>query len=282
FDEVYVRDRCLGASGCTPSTQRLSYGIPGNPLPTGRSSDPAISANGRYVCFQTMGSNITRASGIVIRDLATGLAENVDLNFDGSPGYSGDFCDISGDGRFVSFRSAGIVKDALGFPYFSPYVHDRATGITELAARDSAGNPGVCTQLPFFGNVCSNPQLFLPPALSDDGTVVAFGSQFANLVPADTGMNADQNYQVFVRGPAPDPANVTASDLDGDGELDDAPLFVLDPTEPPSAVTLCPADAASVAGGRAAYLRRESSGGTGGWAARSRYRPTPTHPTAVA
>ncbi len=244
--EVYVRDRCLGAPlGCTPSTTLVSFGLPGSPLPSGRSYRPAISANGRYVCFDTANSQITRASGVVVRDLVTGLAENIDLNFDGSPSGTGSFCDISADGRYVAFQSTGIVNDApSGFSSDSSYVHDRATGITELVDRNSAGTPGTAWRLS---------SLFGPPALSDDGSVVAFRTDHRNLVPFET----DTQYDTFVRGPDPAPTPVAASDLDGDLDLDDRPLFVLDPAGTPSAVTLCPADAVSVASGRAAYVRHE-------------------------
>lgn len=269
--EVYVRDRCIsnGVSvpGCVPSTRLLSEGIPGSPLPTGRSSDPALSRDGRFVCFQTAGSNITREPGIIVRDLVTGLAENADLDYNDGHAYDGKWCDISGDGRFVSFQSRSLGEDGPGITWQTQYVHDRATGLTEMLSRNSAGVPGVG---------CCNTigQGFDPPSLSDDGSVVAFGSAFQNLVPSDTGTGsfglADTFYQVFVRGPDPTPANVTASDLDGDGALDDAPLYVLDPAGTPSATTLCPADATSVAGGRAAYLRRESgkrcSAGTNAYA----------------
>lgn len=278
--DVYVRDRCVNAPpDCVKSTTLVSFGIPGTSFAAARSMRPAMSANGRYVCFETTSSKITRASGIVVRDLVTGLAENIDLNFDGFPGYSGDLCDISADGRYVAFESFGIVNDGPGNPIVNGrahYVHDRATGITEMVTRNSAGNAGVFT----------NTNDTEPASLSDDGSVIAFNTKSENLVAGDT-VAFDAN--AFVRGPDPSPTNVGASDLDGDGDLDDKPLFVFDaapgavPGAPtatpvgtapaptptpgiPSAVTLCPADGASVANGRAAYLRRERtakcSGGT--------------------
>jgi hypothetical protein len=263
--DVFVRDRCISngvpVAACTASTRIASGAIPGSPLPGGRSSAPAMSADGHAVCFQTSASNITRASGIVVRDLVTGLAENVDLHFDGSPSYVGTYCDISGDARFVAFRGFKVGgDDAFVSNYYWHYVHDRATGITEIVDRDSAGNPGTpcCVAFGIF-----------PPSISDDGSVVAFGTGYQNLVPADQGINADQFVEAFVRGPDSTPTNVAANDLDGDGALGGTPLFVLDPAGTPSAVTLCPADSASVAGGMAAYLRRESGGGTGTCAAGS-------------
>lgn len=257
--DVYVRDRCTGApEDCTPTTRLVSYGIPGNPLPGGRSSDPALSRDGRYVCFQTAASNITRASGIIVRDLQTGLAENADLGYNGQPAFNGQLCDISADGRFVAFQSRALGQDSPADLTDRPqYVRDRATGLTELVPRSSTGTPGrSCCQ--------STTVDYYPPSISDDGTVVAFGSSFPDLVYVDDGINADTLPQAFVRGLDPAPANVAASDLDGDGELDDRPLLVLDArAAAPTSETLCPTDAAAVAGGAVAYLRRESSGGTG-------------------
>lgn len=247
--EVYVRDRCglTAPPGCTPST-RLVSGTSYPSLPRGRSQYASLSGNGRYICFNTMGGHITRASGVVLKDLLTGLAENVDLNFDGSPSYRGNSCDLSFDGRWVSFYGFGIVDDASPPSYFSQYVHDRATGITELVTRNTAGVRGTLSNVTLVG---------LPPSISDDGSVVVFGSDFKQLVVGDN----DGFTQAFVRGPEPAATPSAPDDLNGDGDLDDRPLFVLDPAGTPSAKTLCSADAVSVSGGRAAYLQRETATG---------------------
>src|SRR5207245_9726407 len=59
--DVFVHDRCLanGAQvpGCTPSTERVSVasdGTPGN----GFSGNPSISADGRFVAFDSIASNL--------------------------------------------------------------------------------------------------------------------------------------------------------------------------------------------------------------------------------
>src|SRR5262249_53298189 len=73
---------------------------------------------------------------------------------------------------------------------------------------------------------------------------------------------------------------VTTNDLDGDGTLDDTPLYVFDPATQ-SGLTLCPADVVSVAGGHAAYLRPESVGGTGNCAGGSLDGDTDTNDRVV-
>ncbi len=57
--DIFVRDTCLGATGCTPSTVRVSVGATfGFPQANGSSSRAAISSDGRFVAFQSDASNL--------------------------------------------------------------------------------------------------------------------------------------------------------------------------------------------------------------------------------
>ncbi len=61
FEDVFVRDTCYGlASGCTPSTVRVSVTNMPNPETPGDSSSslPAISADGHYVVFLSAATNL--------------------------------------------------------------------------------------------------------------------------------------------------------------------------------------------------------------------------------
>jgi Tol biopolymer transport system component len=63
--DVFVRDTCLGASSCTPTTilvSRSQSGSEGN----GESFDPAVSANGTYIVFLSTSTNLisTGANGL--------------------------------------------------------------------------------------------------------------------------------------------------------------------------------------------------------------------------
>jgi len=56
--DVFLRDTCIGApSGCAPGTRRLSVAFDGGEG-NGVSTSPAISANGRFVCFSSGASNL--------------------------------------------------------------------------------------------------------------------------------------------------------------------------------------------------------------------------------
>jgi len=77
--DVFVRDTCAGtASGCTPSTQRVSVASDGAQA-NGESTSATISANGRYVTFFSSATNLggsvsSSASGIFLRDTCAGAA----------------------------------------------------------------------------------------------------------------------------------------------------------------------------------------------------------------
>jgi hypothetical protein len=61
FEDVFVRDTCYGAaSGCTPSTVRVSVANAPNPETPGFSISglPAISADGHYVVFISASTNL--------------------------------------------------------------------------------------------------------------------------------------------------------------------------------------------------------------------------------
>ena len=55
---VLVRDTCIGApAGCVPSTTRLSAAFDGTPADN-QSTDPALSADGRFMSFSSYASNL--------------------------------------------------------------------------------------------------------------------------------------------------------------------------------------------------------------------------------
>jgi hypothetical protein len=75
--DVFVRDTCAGAaSGCTPSTQRVSVATDGTQA-NGASTSATISATGRYVTFESSATNlgsISSSGGIFLRDTCAGAA----------------------------------------------------------------------------------------------------------------------------------------------------------------------------------------------------------------
>ena len=77
--DVFVRDTCAGvASGCAPSTQRVSVASDGTQF-IDASTSASISTDGRYVTFESVAANPGAASsvsssGIFLRDTCAGAA----------------------------------------------------------------------------------------------------------------------------------------------------------------------------------------------------------------
>lgn len=139
-------------------------------------SDPSISADGRFIAFES-------ATGVLVRDRESGLTENVSVNSDGEDAndYSSWSPVISANGRFVAFLSTAsnlVPRDRNGEQ--DVFVHDRETGLTE---RVSVNSDGV------EANEYSH-----SAAISTDGRFVTFSSAASNLVPGDE--NGEQD--VFV------------------------------------------------------------------------------------
>jgi Tol biopolymer transport system component len=191
--DVFVRDR---ATGTTVRASVDSAGVEGNAA----STRPRISADGRFVAFGSEATNLVPGDtngrrDVFVRDLLSGTTERVSVDSAGNeangqsdgPGIRGGLAfgpDISGDGRFVAFDSiaTNLVPDdtnTCGPFYQSPagacpdiFVRDRVAGTTVRVSVDSAGAQA---------NAAST-----DPAISADGSVVAFFSPATNLVPNDT------------------------------------------------------------------------------------------------
>jgi len=175
--DVFVHDRQTGI------TERVSVDNTGN-QGDGWSQRSAISADGRYVAFMSMASNLVPddtngGDDIFVHDRQTGITERVSVDSSGNQGNDGSFSPaVSGDGRYVALesRASNLVPDDTngGDDIF---VHDRQTGITERVSVDSSGNQG-------------NDGSF-SPAVSGDGRYVAFESRASNLVPCDANGDGD-------------------------------------------------------------------------------------------
>ena len=133
------------------------------------SGEASLSRDGRFVTF-TEGLNVDEVTVIVL-DRSTGARQRI------APGIQPE---LSADGRFVAFTEPA--SDVVAGPGPQDVmVHDRATGVTEVASVTSAGAPA---------DESSD-----APVVSADGRSVAFESHAANLVPGDTNDTQD----VFVR-----------------------------------------------------------------------------------
>ena len=163
YSDIYVRDRE------THTTQRVSVGLGGDAA-NGDSTDPHISADGRYVTFQSNASNLApgpRVGSAFVFDRQTGVTQPV----------RGNHPSISGDGRFVAYASTAIVYPGDTGWLSQVFVWDR---LLDSTARLSVGPTGVA------GN--GNSQ---QPTVSSDGRYVAYHSTASNIVAGDANDASD-------------------------------------------------------------------------------------------
>jgi len=179
-DDIFVRDR---SSATTVRVSVSSEGTPGDFM----SANPSISADGRYVAFDSEAGNLVEddlnwSGDIFVHDLDTGETTLVSLASDGTQGNdSSTNPAISADGRYVAFESyATNFQEGDTHEYRDVFWHDRDTGVTTMVSVASDGTPG--------------DRQAIDPAISGDGRYVAFWSDSTNLVSYTT----NAGYDVFV------------------------------------------------------------------------------------
>lgn len=149
-----------------------------------QSMSPSVSADGRVVAFASRANLLCHrslrcaalrpsshgATSIYVRDMDTDDITRISDSDNGGhsdgPSYHPS---ISADARHVAFVSeaSNLIRGATGRTA-QTYVHDRSTGATELVSRRPDGRPA------------DGPNRF--PAISGDGSHVAFQSVASNLV----------------------------------------------------------------------------------------------------
>ena len=226
--DIFVRDRWL------KTTRRVSVASDGTQS-NGHSDAPAISADGRYVVFQStasnlvpgLGGNANRWTHIYLHDMATRRTELISMAPGGGYSDEGSYePTVSGDGRFVAFMSTStnLISGYTGGER-SVYVRDREAGRTELinagwAYSVSISRDGRYVAFDTDGRDLINPQVFVrdrttgvrelisvalsgnpgvhgagAPTVSADGRYVAFSSWSYDLVPDDS----NGYWDIFVR-----------------------------------------------------------------------------------
>ncbi len=202
--DVFVRDLTTGQNW---RVSVATGGTQGNESSGGGGGDgdtPRISSDGRFVAFASFASNLVANdtngnSDVFVHDRQTGTTTRISVSSTGTQGSGlSDFPTISGDGRFVAFRSAAndLVPNDTNFAG-DIFLHDRQSGST---SRISVGPGGV---------QASNGSEF--PAFSADGQFVAYRSFANNLVVGDTNFLPD----VFVYSVAADQSERVSIATDG-------------------------------------------------------------------
>jgi Tol biopolymer transport system component len=172
-----------------PTTTRVSMSSSAKEPKDGNSFLPSVSADGRYVAFDSDATNLVRgdtnhATDVFVRDLKRDKTVRVSVSSEGDQGKSYSFYpSISADGRVVAFTSnANLIDGGRNGKYNTDvFVHNLKTGRTRRASVSSSGAraPGGSTA----------------PTISSNGRFVAFDSDADNLVEGDT----NGQFDVFLR-----------------------------------------------------------------------------------
>lgn len=177
---VYVRDLVSGV------TRLVSVDHTGTVGGNGESYNPSISADGRYVAFESCADNlVTNDSNrytydVFVRDMVAGTTLLISRNCAGA-GSASDWSgspQISADGRYVVFTSGAPDLVPGAYSNGDVFMYDLQTHIITPLSRNTQNTGG--------GNAWSG-----SPALSTDASVVAFVSEASNLVTNDANGTAD-------------------------------------------------------------------------------------------
>lgn len=173
-EDVFIRD---WQKGITELVSVASDGTKGNDH-SGPSA--AVSADGRYVAFDSDASNLVvgdanAAGDVFLRDRQAGTTIRVSLAAGGGEANGGSWGpSISNDGRYVAFSSGA-----------SNLVSNDANGKTDVFVYDTAQKTIVRASVNSDGEEAQS----FPSrsaSISGDGRYVAFMSQAANLTSLDT------------------------------------------------------------------------------------------------
>lgn len=183
------------------------------------STDPSITADGSYVVFSSLATNLTDvppalAGNVIGHNRLTGQTVLISRAMDGSAAGDSESPAVAAGGGFVVYESTSdaLVADDDNAEQ-DIFVYERATGQTTLVSRHSDGT---------IANSWS-----LLPSISGDGRYVVFASNADNLVDGDSGWN-QQVYlhdrqtgetMLISRNAAGDPGNgrSTYPDISADG-----------------------------------------------------------------
>jgi len=203
FAEAYLRDTCIDAGGCTPSTQLVSAitggSSEGNSL---GGASASLTKDGRFVGFSSAATNLvipnTTFSQYYVRDTCAGapagctpitaLASVTQNGLEPSGGVSDSMlasnsCNVAFTSSATDVVSGVTTRNEIYLSSCSPSNLGAGFLNTILVSADNAGTPAdIGAQ---------------QPAISADGRFVAFASTSTNLPGAPGGGLAAQN--IYVR-----------------------------------------------------------------------------------
>ena len=161
----------------TAATTRVSVSSSGAQANGVSDSYVSISANGRFIAFNSEATNLVSgdtngASDVFVHDRLSAITERVSLDSSEVQGNAGSFNpSISADGRFVAFSSSAtnlVSGDSNAKPDI--FVRDRQTGETRRVSVNSSG--------------VEADRATYEAAISGDGRFVTFSTEATNLLPS--------------------------------------------------------------------------------------------------
>ena len=188
WQEIYVRDRTAGTTTLVRPTATGG-------LSSGGIRFADLSANGRFVAFQSASDNIVVPDqngfthDIFLKDLVTGTTVLISQATDGTQGNRDSWMpSVSADGRYVAFHSWAnnlVPGDTNTQPFYDVFVRDTVAGTTTRVNLTPSGveADGSSTTA----------------SISADGSLVLFESTATNLAANDL-VNGFPD--VFLAGPA--------------------------------------------------------------------------------
>ncbi|HKV11865.1 MAG TPA: hypothetical protein VJ725_27210 [Thermoanaerobaculia bacterium] len=193
-DDVFLYDRGTGETVLVSESAETA-----DATANWASRAPVISADGRFVAFQSEASDLVPGQGsafggtnVFLWDRSTGETELVShAPGSGEADSSSLFPSISADGRFVAFQSHatnlvdGLVHRNGGLP--DVFLYDRRTGGITLVSRSAASARETANS----GSV--------EPVISADGRFAAFRSQATDLVSGQRDRNRGEDVFLWDR-----------------------------------------------------------------------------------
>ncbi len=164
-NDIFLRDRQLGITTIVSVSTGGSIG-------NAASFNPVISGDGLFIAYASAASNLivndpNQKIDVFVRNLATGQTRMVSTVSGGANGDS-DQPTISGDGRFIAFRSTAtnlVASDLLGF--------------ADIFVRDMTGASFELLSVSTLGAQANGPSE--QPSISADGSRIVFQSSATNL-----------------------------------------------------------------------------------------------------
>ncbi|MGY8771029.1 MAG: GEVED domain-containing protein [Pirellulales bacterium] len=172
-DDIFVFDRQINM------TTRVSVDSAGNQSIYGYSSNPSISADGRFITYQSNAYNLVAGdtngmTDVFVFDRDTNTTTRVSVDSAGTEANNQSSApSISADGLFITYTSSAsnlVAGDTNGTT--DVFILDRDTNMTTRVSVDSAGTEA--------NNASTS------PSISADGLFITYSSRASNLVAGDT------------------------------------------------------------------------------------------------